>query len=151
MPTRRPQQRVVRPNKKEKSVVRANGNHAVAHTRTTRQVGNIDVESELLVQQLELLVRGRGVHEVVARADVGAILLRGDELEVERVAIHGDACGVVVAGRDSVTGLMLAAAMTPRDGTTVAQYKYLHTPDHPRVKCPDITNQSSNTWRENGP
>jgi hypothetical protein len=68
----------------------------LSHTRTTRQVGNIDVESELLVQQLELLVRGRGVHEVVARADVGAGLLRGDELEVERVATHGDACGVVV-------------------------------------------------------
>ena len=58
------------------------------------EVGHVDGERELLVEELEHRVLGLAAHEVDTGADVGA----GDELEGERVA----------GGRDTVGGLVLS-------------------------------------------
>ena len=58
------------------------------------ELGHVDVESELLVLELEHLVLGIGrVHEVHARADVRRVRAVGDELERERVPARRNAVG----------------------------------------------------------
>lgn len=59
---------------------------------TAGEVRHVNIEGELLVEQLEHRVPRLAVHEVHARADVGA----GDELERERSARGGDTVGALV-------------------------------------------------------
>lgn len=66
---------------------------------TAANVGDIDVEGELVAEEVEHLVLGLGLHEVDTRTDVGAVLVLGDELEVEAVA----------AGLDTVGGAVVSA------------------------------------------
>lgn len=64
---------------------------------TAREVGHVNVEGELLVQELEHLVCSVGLHEVDTRADVGASL----ELESQGIAAGGDTvCAGVVSTVD---------------------------------------------------
>lgn len=60
---------------------------------TARQLGNIDVEGELLADQVEHLVLGVGLHEVRTRTNVGGVGVLGHELEAQRVAAGGDTVG----------------------------------------------------------
>ena len=50
---------------------------------TAREVGEIDVECEFLVQQTEHLVRGIGLHEIQAGTDVGRVGSLGDESKLQ--------------------------------------------------------------------
>lgn len=59
----------------------------------------VDVKGELVVHEGEHLVLARAVHEVEARANVGAVLVLGDELEGQGVA----------AGRGTVGGGVVGA------------------------------------------
>lgn len=66
--------------------------------KTTGELGDIDVECELLVLGLEHLVSDiGGVHQIDTGADVLAGAL-GDELMSERVAAGGDTVGAAVVG-----------------------------------------------------
>lgn len=58
------------------------------------EVGHVDVERELLVEELEHLVVGLVGHEVDAGPDVGA----SDELERQGVAAGGDPVRAAVVG-----------------------------------------------------
>lgn len=64
---------------------------------TASKLGNIDIESELAVLQLEdlVLVFAAGLHQVDTRSDVGAILMLLDELE-RQIAAGG--ANTVAAG-----------------------------------------------------
>ena len=62
---------------------------------TTWEVGNINIERELLVHEFEHLIAGIVLHQVDSRADVGA----GHEVQGEGVAIGGD----------TISGLVLSA------------------------------------------
>ena len=58
------------------------------------ELRHVDVESELLVLEVEHLVLGVGrVQEVHTRADVGRVRAVGHELERKRVAARGDTVG----------------------------------------------------------
>ena len=73
---------------------------------TAREVGDIDVESEFLVLELEHLVGGVGGHEVDTRSDVLAVGVGRDELERQGIATGGDTVGgsVVSAFESAVLG-----------------------------------------------
>lgn len=49
--------------------------------QTARQLGDIDVEGELLADEVEHLVLTVGLHEVGTGPDIGGVLARGDELQ----------------------------------------------------------------------
>ena len=68
--------------------------------KTAREVGDVDVETEFLVHELEHLVVGLVLHEVNTRSDVGA----SHELESEGVATGGDtvSAGVVSTVKSTV-------------------------------------------------
>ena len=75
--------------------------------QATRKLGNIDVKSELLVEELEDLVAGVGIHEINPRAHVGrAISAAGHEFQAQRVARIGNAVGalIVCAIKSTVCG-----------------------------------------------
>ena len=65
--------------------------------QTARKVGNIDIEGELLVEDLEQLVFRVAGHEVDAGTDV-LLGRRGNELESKRVPAGGDTVGALVVG-----------------------------------------------------
>lgn len=65
--------------------------------QAAREVGDVDIERELLILEVEHLVRVVGGHQVRAGADVGRVRSVGDELERERIAAGGDTCKMSVA------------------------------------------------------
>lgn len=64
---------------------------------TARKLGDVNVESELLVQEVEHLVLGVAVHEVDARANVGVFAL-GNELEGKGITAGADTVNAPVVG-----------------------------------------------------
>lgn len=73
---------------------------------STGKVGHVDIESELLVKELEHLVFGLGLEEVDASSDVSTL----DELEGESIAGGGDTVGAAVVS--TVDGAVLGAGHT---------------------------------------
>lgn len=65
--------------------------------KSARKVRHIDIESELLVLQVEDLVAGLALEEVDAGTNV-LLLALGDELESKRVAGGGDTVSARVVG-----------------------------------------------------
>jgi hypothetical protein len=61
--------------------------------QTARQLGGIDVESELLADEVEHLVLGVALHEVGTRTDVAAGRTLGNKLEGQSIAAGGDTVG----------------------------------------------------------
>jgi hypothetical protein len=59
---------------------------------TTRKIRHVDVESELLILELEHVVGGVTGHQINARTDVGA----GDKFQGEGVSRSGDSVGTSV-------------------------------------------------------
>jgi predicted ABC-type sugar transport system permease subunit len=76
---------------------------------TAREVGDIDVERKLLVEELEHLVGGVAGHEVDTRPNV-RLGRSGDEFESEGVAGGGDTVGTLVVG--TVEGTVRRASGT---------------------------------------
>lgn len=75
--------------------------------KTARQLGNVNVEGELLVLGLEHLVAGVGsIHQVDSGADVLASAL-SDELVSERISAGSDTIGSGVVG--TIDGAVLGA------------------------------------------
>ncbi len=71
----------------------------------TRKVGNVDIEGELLVENLEKLVFGVAVHQVDTGTDVLVASAAGDEFESEGVATDRDTvCPWVVGAVKSAIG-----------------------------------------------
>lgn len=71
---------------------------------TAGEVGDVDVEGELLVEELEHLVARVGLHEVETGADV-LVGTAGDEVELERGPAGGDTVGTgVVRSVQSAVG-----------------------------------------------
>jgi hypothetical protein len=60
---------------------------------TARQLGDIDVEGELLADEVEHLVLGVGLHEVGTRTNVCSAVALGDELDAQGIAAGGDTVG----------------------------------------------------------
>jgi hypothetical protein len=57
---------------------------------TARQLGNIDIDGELLADEVEHLVLCVALHEVGTRSNVGAVLILLDELQAQSIAAGGD-------------------------------------------------------------
>jgi hypothetical protein len=60
--------------------------------------GQVHVEGELVVEKVEGLVLCGAVEQVRTRADVGAVLVLGDEVELQGVAAGADTVGARVVG-----------------------------------------------------
>ena len=72
--------------------------HKVESTiETARELGEVDIECEFLVQQAEHLVRGIRLHKIQARTDIGRVGSFGDELEGQRAATSCSAicCSII--------------------------------------------------------
>lgn len=65
---------------------------------TTREVGDVDIECEFLVEEFEDLVFAVAGHQVDTRANVLSVRVVLDELESESVSAGGDTVGVGVVG-----------------------------------------------------
>lgn len=68
------------------TTVGVHGHKVEGTIQTAREVGNIDGEGELLVQQVKNLVVGVICHEVGTRSDVGT----GNEVQTQRIAGGSD-------------------------------------------------------------
>lgn len=66
--------------------------------KTTRQLGKVDVEGELVAHELEHLIVVGILHHVQARANIGGVLSLGDKLQSERVTSSSDTVGLGVFG-----------------------------------------------------
>lgn len=71
-------------------------NKVKSAVQTTGKSRHVDIESELLVLELEDLVGALILHEVRARADVGRSVAVRDKLEGERVSRGSDTVGALV-------------------------------------------------------
>lgn len=68
-------------------------NKVESTVQTARQLGDVDVEGELLADEVEHLVLGVALHEVGTRTNVSRVRALGDELEGQRVAAGSDTVG----------------------------------------------------------
>ena len=83
------------------------GREVDSTVETTGELGNVDVECELLVQELEHLVFGVTVEEVDTGTDVLSIGIALDELESQGVAAGRDTVGAGVVS--SLKGAVCSA------------------------------------------
>ncbi len=74
------------------------GNKVQGGVQAAVDGGEVDIKGELVVHQREHLVLGSAIHKVESRADVGAVVVLGDELESQGVATGGSAIGLGVLG-----------------------------------------------------
>ena len=88
--------------------VRAHGGEVYSTVKAARKGRKIDVERELLVEQVERLVRGVVLHEVQARADVRARL----KCKREGSAVRRDTVGACVVS--TIEGTVLRAGIAIR-------------------------------------
>lgn len=79
--------------------------------QTTGQVADVDIESELTVEQVEQAVLVLAGHEVDARADVGAVVVLGHELHLQ---------GTSRGSRDTVRSLVVGTIDGTVGGTGLA-------------------------------
>lgn len=77
---------------------------------TARKLGDIDIEGELLVQELEHVVLVGAGHEVDTGTDVGTILMLGNKLQAQAVSGGGDTVGLRVL--DTLNSTVLGASLT---------------------------------------
>ena len=68
-------------------------NKVESTVQAARQLGDVDVEGELLADEVEHLVLGVALHEVGTRTNVGRVRALGDELEGQRIAAGSDTVG----------------------------------------------------------
>lgn len=72
---------------------------------TARKLGDIDIESEFLSDDVEHLVLGVGSHEVGTATNVGRVRSLGDELEGQGITAGGDSVSArVVSTLDHAVG-----------------------------------------------
>lgn len=87
------------------STILVHGHEVKRAIETARKVGDIHIEGELVVQEVELLVRGIGVHKIEARPNIGSILSNSDELKLEGISACGSTvCGSVIGSLKSTVG-----------------------------------------------
>lgn len=79
------------------ATVGVHGDKVQSTVETAGEVGDIDIEGELLVQQLKHLVGRVVLHHVQTRANV-LLLAGGDEVEAEGIAAGGHTIGGFVVG-----------------------------------------------------
>jgi len=89
------------------ATVCVHGREVDGTVETTRELGNVDVEGELLVQELEHLVFGVAVEEVDSGTDVLSVGVALDELESQGIA----------AGRDSISSGVVSPLESAVGGT----------------------------------
>ena len=65
---------------------------------TALEGGQVNIESELVVHEVEHLELVRSVHEIESGANVGAVLVLGEELEGEGVTAGGGTIGRAIVG-----------------------------------------------------
>jgi hypothetical protein len=65
--------------------------------QTAGEVGDVNVEGELLVDEVEHLVLGVGLHEVGTGSDVAGVLALGDKLQGQGIAGGSDTVGTLKA------------------------------------------------------
>lgn len=80
------------------ATVLLHGNEVEGAVETALDRREINIEGELVVHESEHLVLGVAVHEVESGADVGAVVVLGDELEREGIAADGGAIGSAIVG-----------------------------------------------------
>lgn len=80
------------------ATISIHGNKVQGRVETALDLGQIDVEGQLVVLEREGLVPVGVLHEVQTGADVLAVLVLLDELQGQGVAAGGDAVGARVVG-----------------------------------------------------
>lgn len=75
-----------------RTTIGVHGNKVEGTVETAGQVGNVNIEGELIVEQVEHLVAvlGARLHEIDTATDVSAVGVVGDELQVQRAAAGGN-------------------------------------------------------------
>lgn len=68
-------------------------NEVKSTIQAAREVGNVNIEGEFLVDEVEHLVLGVALHEVGTRSDVGRVRTLGDELQGQGIVGSGDTVG----------------------------------------------------------
>jgi len=87
------------------STVLVHGDEVKGAVETARKVGNINIKGELVVQQIELLVRSIGIHEIETGTDVGGISTLGNECQLQGVSASlCSVCRLVVSTLESAVG-----------------------------------------------
>jgi len=98
------------------TTISVHGDEVEGTVETAAQVRDIDIEGELVAEELEHLVLGVVLHQVDTRADIGAVLVLGDELEVQGVTAGGDTIGRRVVSAVDAAGLGAALAIRADGG-----------------------------------
>lgn len=101
---------------RRKTAVFLHGNEIQSTVHAALDTGQVDVESELVVQELEGLVLAVPIHEVHAGANVLAVLMLLDELQGHGIAAGRDAVGAAVLG--SLNSASLGAVVSGRAQTS---------------------------------
>lgn len=79
--------------------------------KAARKIADVNVEGELLVQQVEHAIFGIAGHQVHTRPDIGAVVVFGHELELERAGRGGrDAVRLLVIS--SIDGAVLRTRLS---------------------------------------
>lgn len=71
------------------SAISIHGNEVQGSVKSAWKVRYVHIESELVVQELELGVRCISIHEIQTRTNIGSIGALGDESKLQRVAARG--------------------------------------------------------------
>ena len=80
------------------ATILVHGDKVEGRVETALDGGQVDIKGELIVHEGEHLVLGGAVHEVEAGANVGAVLVLGNELEGQGITAGGGAVRGAVVG-----------------------------------------------------
>ena len=87
------------------STIGIHGHEVKRAIKTARKIGDIHVEGELVVQKVELRIRGISVHEIQTRTDIGGISSNSDECKLQRVSARSSAvCSCIIGSLKSAVG-----------------------------------------------
>ena len=91
------------------STISLHGDEVESTVKTTGEGGEVNIEGELVVEEVEHLVGFLVLHQVHAGSDVGGGFTLSDELEGEGIAGTGDSVGGLVVG--TLEGTVLGASL----------------------------------------
>jgi len=88
------------------TTVLVHGHEVQGTVQAARQLGNVNIEGELVAEEVEHLVRVllASLHEVDTAANTLAVGVLGDELQAKSIAAGGDTVGAGVLGTVDATG-----------------------------------------------
>ena len=87
------------------STIRIHGHEVKRAIETARKIGDIHIKGKLVVQKVELCVRGIGIHKIKTRANIGSVRSNGNKCELQRVpACSSTVCGGIIGSLESAVG-----------------------------------------------